>query len=450
MRFAHYGCLLAVLAAINPVAHAVDGEYDPSWAGNGRVRLDISPDSDHAEAIVIQADGKVVVAGTCGGNSYCAARLLPNGSYDAGFGNGATAGRFVYGAAGSTFRLTAAGQAADGGLVLAGTNYTAATQGRLIKLDPAGSQVMQSSGLANSDFGGNYHVNALAVQADGRIVVAGTASSTPGSHDMVVARFLPDLTADASFGDAGHFSRRIRFQNRSSEALAVAVQANGKIVVAGVSVDRVAVVRLLANGQLDDDPVTGFGDGGRLLLACGLQCRALAVALDRDGSVFLGGAALGNTGPNPSYDFFLNRLTARGVQSPEFGLLCPIPLCQPGPVYFDWGNRDDVAFAMAVQSDGRILLSGFSVRGAGAGLTEDLFAVARFDSTGVLDGTFGNGGQTRGWYGAAAGVDNSKAMAIGNGGIMIAGFSRDATTVDSRFGVAKLKLDLVFTDRFDP
>lgn len=446
MKPIRYACLLAALTAISPVTHAVDGEYDPSWPGNGRVRLDISPGSDEAEALLVQTDGKVVIAGACG-DSYCAARLLPNGSYDAGFGNTGQAGRFVQGFAGLTLRLTAAAQAADGGIVLVGSNIAGADFGVLLKLDPQGSGQWDLFQLLPVVAGGENLMNAIAVQSDGKIVVAGG-----GDADFLVARILADFSGlDPSFGDVGTPGiKKIAFPGVFDRARALALQRDGKIVLAGESASQAAFARLMPSGQLDDDPATGFGDGGRAVFTWGLVSTLYAIAVDRDGSLLIAGTASGNTGPNPSYDFFVNRLTTRGVQAPDFGLLCPPPSCAPGPAYFDWGNRDDVAFALALQSDGKILASGRSVRGAGGGLTELLFGVVRFDSAGNLDGTFGSGGQTRSWYGAAAGVDDAKAIVIGNGGIMIAGFSRDATTVNSRFGVAKLKLDLLFADRFEP
>jgi len=435
--------LLMTMLMASTLAHAVDGEYDPSWPGNGRIRLDVSSGADRAEAMMIQPDGKLVIAGTCNGNSFCAARLHPSGSYDASFGNTGLAGRFVQDFFGSTLDLTAIAMAPDGGILLVGNIVDSAEYGVLMKLSASGA-LLEFFQVSPPLFGGEYPLRAIAVQADGKILVAGTA--TNGSNDFAVTRLRADLTYyDVSFGDPGApGTKLVAFPGGGYDSVsAIALQADGKIVLAGDSGGKAALARLLPNGQLDDDPVTGFGDGGRAVFNWGLFSRANAVAIDRDGSLLVAGSAWGSTGPEPSVDFLLNRLSTRGTQAPGFGLLCPPPFCSEGPVYYDWANKDDHAYALAVQNDGKILVSGSSRSGI-----NDLFAVVRFDSAGIPDNTFGNGGQTRSWYGTSAGVDNAKAILIGNGGVMIAGYSRGASLAEARFGIAKLKLDLIFAGGF--
>ncbi len=445
MQRAHCTWLFALLLA-STVVHAVDGEYDPTWPGNGRIRLDVSSGADRAEALIIQPDGKIVIAGTCNDGSFCAVRMLPTGSYDDTFGNTGLAGRFIQDFFGSTLALTAAAMAQDGSILLLGNIVDSGEYGLLFKLNSSGTEV-QLFQVSPPVFGGEYPLRAIAVQADGKILVAGSAAN--GTNDFAITRLRADLSDyDVSFGNPSTpGTRLIAFPGAGHDSVrALALQPDGKILLAGEAGGKAAIARLLSNGQLDDDPLTGFGDGGRVAFAWGLFSRAVAIAIDRDGSLLIAGQAFGNTGPTPSLDFYLNRLSPRGVQAPDFGLLCPPPFCDPGPSYFDWANRDDYAYALALQDDGKILVSGLSASSIG-----ELFAVVRFDSAGIPDHTFGNGGQTRSWYGTVPGIDDAKAIAVGNGGIMIAGYSRGASPAEARFGIAKLTLApaLIFRGGFE-
>jgi Domain of unknown function (DUF5122) beta-propeller len=128
-------------------------------------------------------------------------------------------------------------------------------------------------------------------------------------------------------------------------------------------------------------------------------------------------------------------------------LLCPPPSCDAGPAYIDFNNigglSDEHAETLVVQADRKILVGGYARR-----RVDDVqyFAVARLSRYGDPDPSFGNGGQTSGYYGSAAVADTASAIAIGSGGIMVAGSSREATGTAYRFGIAKLRLDLIFSN----
>ena len=84
MQCASYFSWMVIWALASTPALAVDGEYDTDWANGGRFTIDVSADSDSGETLLIQADGKLVLAGRCG-DSLCVTRLLPSGSYDTEF-----------------------------------------------------------------------------------------------------------------------------------------------------------------------------------------------------------------------------------------------------------------------------------------------------------------------------------------------------------------------------
>lgn len=440
MQRTRFSWLLAALTTAG-AAVAADGSYDPTFGAGGRLAPDISPGSDFGVALLIQRDGKLLVEGACQADLICAARLLPNGNTDKGFGPASHPGRVLFSDMEGYGKIPVA-LTTDGGSVFAGRMVVSPYNLQLTKLNAAGA-LLRNLTLEFSSSINFFEIEALRIQADGKIIIAGNASIGKSS-DFAITRVLADLSGvDLAFGDANG-TKLIAFPGTSDDrASAIAIQADGRIVVVGGASGQVGAVRLRANGQLDNDPSLGFGDGGRAIFNWGAYSGASAVALDRGGSLLLAGFTRVGTGPTADYDFFVNRLTPRGQQDPQFGLICPPPLCSAGPVHIDFGDsKDDAANALTVQSDGKILVAG----GAARIDNGSYFAIARLLPNGMIDTSFGNGGKTLGFYGGVARYDTASAIAIGNGGIMIAGASKEGAGEDFRFGIAKLKLDLLFSD----
>jgi uncharacterized delta-60 repeat protein len=427
-------------------SHAVDGGYDSTWGNLGRLTVDVSPGNDIGRTLLIRPNGKMLVAGNCG-DDFCAMQMLPNGSYDTGFGPALHPGRLIQGDSdGAAYYLMDAELSSGNGLVLAGMRITgASSQGIVLRADALGTTTF--SRYFDANLGATYALDAIAIQSDGKIIVA--AHFLQGSRVVfAISRLIPTtLDFDFSFGDANG-TKMIAFVGNAAPT-AVAIQPDGKIVVVGTAANQVAAVRLRSNGQLDDDPVLGFGDAGRAVYNWGVTSIATAVLIDGDGSLLLAGYAYGGTGPVASDDFFVNRLTPRGVQHPDFGLLCPPPFCDPAPAYIpidlDPGDYNDEALALALQPDGKILLSG-RARVTGG----ERFAVARLTPIGDPDFDFGNGGSTWSHFGTVARFDTASGIAVGNGGIMIAGYSEEAAGGNYRFGIAKLLLrEVIFAGGFE-
>lgn len=289
-----------------------------------------------------------------------AARAAGPGSLDPGFGGGVVAlggGTQLFGVAvAPNDEVVAAGQ--SGGAVLV-ARFTAA--GR-----PDGQAV-----------GGPGTARAVALQSDGKFVVAGA------SGGMFAERFNADGSVDRSFGFGG-VAKASAFGG-SGVANAVAVGSDGKIVVAGsvpfadpnggVST-RVAVARLNANGRLD----TSFGSGGTEVVDLGLPAAvAQGVAVQPDGKVVLVGYEQGSV----NYGFFnaiVARLDSNGSLDPSFagGVLS----------YHHPGGGYDSLNAVALQNDGKIVTGGVD-------LENTPFALfLRVNSDGTLDQSFGSGGAT--------------------------------------------------------
>jgi len=226
-----------------------------------------------------------------------------------------------------------------------------------------------SDGKVLTDLGGRESVGAVARQADGKIVVAGGMNG-----NFLVARYSSAGVLDTTFDGDGVALLDL---GATDTALSLAIQSNGRIVVAGSS-GGFAVVRLNPNGSLDST----FGHGGIVLGnygGSGIGARANAVAIDRDGRIVIAGSS-GDAGVNGGGNFGVARLNAEGTFDTSFS--------GDGRFTRDFGGVDSAA-ALALRSDGRIVVAGTANGGSASGRRSD-FAVAVIGSTGI-DTSFGAG-----------------------------------------------------------
>jgi uncharacterized delta-60 repeat protein len=232
-----------------------------------------------------------------------------------------------------------------------------------------------TTGVVIKDFLGSETLSAVAVLADGKIIAAGT-TDLEGHDDILVVRYLPNGILDPSFSADG--SEIVNLTATSNEsATAMAIQPDGKIVIvgytdatSGTSLNMFAV-RLNANGG----PDSSFGFSGRYTInpTPTADDKATGVTILADGKIMIGGSARTNT----STTFALARLTAAGILDSSFS----------GDGYQEVAAGYSECQAMAVQSDGKIILVGGS-KNIG---TKDL-VVARCNSNGSLDSTFSGDG----------------------------------------------------------
>ncbi|MUG95780.1 hypothetical protein F7734_26855 [Scytonema sp. UIC 10036] len=293
------------------------GDLDPSFGNGGKVITDLGGSSDVAKSAAIQADGKIVVLGYASNNKFALTRYNTNGSLDNNFGS----------------------------------------SGKVI------------TSITNSS---NYDDNSVVLQADGKILIAGAALN--GSNtDFVVARYNADGTTDTSFGTNGQVMTPIG--SSSDKSYSIALQSDGKIVTAGYieySNSRdYAVVRYNPDGSLD----TSFGSGGKVITPVGNSYGydvCFDIVIQSDGKIVAGGYAFSGS----SEDFALVRYNSDGSLDTSFGtggvILTPI------------GNHTDRIYSLAIQSDGKIIA---------AGEANSDFALARYNSNGSLDTSFGSGGK---------------------------------------------------------
>jgi uncharacterized delta-60 repeat protein len=231
----------------------------------------------------------------------------------------------------------------------------------------------------------------------------GTANVT------LYARWFPYSTGipDIDFGEGGIVTTPLG-EDTQDEARALAIQADGKIVVAGRSSSGAdydfAVVRYDDDGSLD----TTFGAGGIVITPVGINDVFYALAIQADGKI----VAAGDSSNGADYDFAVARYNDDGSLDTTFGA-GGIVITQVSP------ERIATVYALAIQSDGKIVAAGRSNK-----ITDDDFAVARYDDDGSLDTTFGAGGIVITPVEGGISPDRVQALAIqADGKIVAAGYS---------------------------
>jgi uncharacterized delta-60 repeat protein len=263
----------------------------------------------------------------------------------------------------------------------------------LLTVSPAWGQ----GGTLDPSFGGDGMVTtsfligdgalAMAVQADGRIVVAGFTDI-----DFAVARYNADGSLDPSFSSDGKVMTD--FGISLDHATAIALQEDGRIVVAGRTQpysaydSDIALARYNADGSLD----SSFGGDGLVVTDLDDNNEMAAdVAVQADGRIVVAGHR-GWPGPVPGEDFLLVRYNADGSLDPSFG--------NGGLVVTDFDGDNETAEAIALLADGRMVAAGKTIPESGSE-----FALARYHADGTLDASFGSGGKVVTDFGGVPGFD---------------------------------------------
>jgi len=411
-----YGIALFALCA-SLSAHAAPGALDTaSFGSGGNVITAIGTGRGVANAIALQPDGKIVVAGTCWNVNYdfCLVRYLPSGALDTSFGSSGTIVTAI-GTGRDVARARALALQPDGKIVAAGEcSDSFKTYFCLARYLPSGA-LDTSFGLGGtilSASGTNYgYANAVALQPDGKIVAAGSCDNG-SSADFCLARYLPSGALDTSFNATGRAITAIGASYDFAKALAL--QPDGKIVAAGVcsnsSNEDFCLARFLTSGALD----TSFGTGGKVLSAIGASHDdSSALAIQPDGKIV---AAGGCRDGSHHLDFCLARFLTSGALDTSFNTT--------GTVITAIGASNDVAYALAVQPDGKIVAAGGCDNGS-----HENFCLARYLPSGTLDTTFGSGGTVT----SAIATSENRALALAlqpDGKIVAAGYCWNGSGTD--------------------
>jgi len=411
--------LICLLFATIPL-EATDGDLDNSFGTGGKVTTDIGSGSDEGYGLVIQSDGKILMVGSSfnGTDSdFAVTRYEVDGDLDPTFGIG---GKVVTDFSGQNDYARAIAIQTDGKIVVAG--YTAGLDNddfALARYTTTGGldSGFGTGGRVITDFGNEDNsAEALAIQQDGKIVIAGE-SSGPTSDDFGVARYNTNGTPDTSFSGDGLATTE--FDGNKDEAHAVAIQIDGKIVAAGVANRDVSGDFALARYNTNGSPDTLFGTNGHLTtdFASGAD-EAYALAIQTDSMILVAGKA---TGAITNFDFAMVRYDANGAPDALFGT--------GGKVTTDFGSGKDEVYSMDLQDDGKIVLAGEATVAG-----DESFALARYTTGGILDGTFGTGGVV--FTDFSGGQDDAYGLAIQPDDKIVAGGSA-TVSASSRFGISR-------------
>jgi uncharacterized delta-60 repeat protein len=421
--------------AVN-VAAQTPANTAPSFSvGDGHVINPISANADSANAVAIQSDGKIVTAGglfnPVSNNDIVIARYNTDGTLDTTFGSG---GIVINSLSNNADSLQAIAIQADGKIVVAGTASDGFSNNIVVlryNVNGTLDTTFGTAGIATITFSaGDEQAYALSLQPDGKIVVAGSA--TVGvTDDFAVARLNANGSLDTTFNGSGKVTTAIG--TGAEQIKDIAIQEDGKIVAVGYSHNGtdldIAVVRYNADGSLD----TSFDGDGKRTLGIGIgQESANAVALQADGKIVIAGL----DGEFSTNSFTVVRFNTDGSLDTTFS--------GDGIASTMIGSLYDEAFGLAIQNDGKIVVAGESFNGS----NNDV-ALLRLNTDGSLDTTFSFDGKLTTAVGTA--TDSARAIALqADGRIVLAGYATSASgdTAVIRYntdGSLDLRFNLVTT-----
>jgi uncharacterized delta-60 repeat protein len=378
-----WSCLLPGAAGCLDSTFGNDGLVITNTSGSLPTRTDI----DIAEDVAIQSDGKLVVVGgsryeEAGKDAFALVRYNPDGTLDPTFGG----------------------------------------SGIVKLLHPTSPYPWART---------------VAIQPDGKIVVAGSFS--------LVARYKPDGTLDASFGNGGVILLTFPSGRKGKPGAYVdgyfydvAIQSDGKIVLVGNS-DWAgwAIARLNLDGSLDPT----FGNGGRVALES-TGGRALAVAIQPvqvgttiEERILVGGSAVSGASQQADEDFAVMRFTPAGTIDSTFGPT------GSGSVLTQFCTEQDQVHGLALDAVGNIVAGGFAKFNG-----TDNFAITRYSPNGVLDTSFGDPGSGTNQAGKtiaslmAADSTGFSLLLQPDGKAIVTGTAKDAS-LRNYFGLARFDAD---------
>jgi uncharacterized delta-60 repeat protein len=356
------------------VRYHSDGSLDETFGTGGIVHSDFENSLDGMHAMAIQSDGKIVSAGDGGRHIFNFAVMRHNidGSLDVDFGQD---GKIITSIDSASVYVEDLVIQNDGKIIVAGgaQDYGLGSDSDFAIIryltDGKIDSTFGYNGIIRTDISNHSADNAKAITLlpNGEFIVAGYSDSNNGEDEnFAMVKYLPDGSIDKSFGING--STSTDFNASIDLPNAITIQPDGKIILAGYTQypSRFAIARYLENGILDQ----GFGEGGLVLVSFGSGYNtAESVAIDSSGNILVAG-----TSAQESYfDFSLTRLKPNGNLDSEFG--------DNGKVITDF-NAQSASTAMVIQQDGKIVLAGiaFNIEFDSVVNKNDtsLFALARY------------------------------------------------------------------------
>ncbi len=329
-----------------------NGTLDNTFGYGGLIVKNLQNYDDIGQAVILQPDGKILIAGTTFNGSFirdfCLLRYNSNGTPDNSFGvNGV-----VIADIGNIFEYaTCLDLQTDGKIIVGGysANNLNNTDFAIVRFNPDGSidNGFGNNGIIKTSIGsGNDDLYSIKIQSDGKILAAGTTNN--GTFDFCLVRYNSDGSLDNSFGNNGIVITD--FDNRYDRATSIQIQPDGKILVGGIAeitngnMD-FACVRYNTNGTLDNT----FGSGGKVtknIMTVNDYCYKLV--LQNDGKIILSGYS------DNAYALF--RIYPDGSTDYSFG-------GGSGMVYTPFSATHTEPNSCQIQSDGKIVVAGSGYTG---------------------------------------------------------------------------------------
>ena len=367
----------------------VDGSLDETFGNHGIVITDIAPGSDQPYAVAIQTDGRIVVVGSASGqNKTAIVRYQNNGALDNSF-NGSG---IILTAAYSGFSLLIQN---DGKILVGGTSGNGnSTDFSLARHNSDGSPDLSFDvdGIVATNVGNSSDYGmALAIRPDNKIVLAGK-SWVNGRDILSMAQYNSNGSLDTTFDNDGKL-----LLNESPtyiESIDIAVQQDSKLVFTLNTIDHTRGIFVGGRINFDGSVDTSFGQNGLAFSPfIGNFATNKSIALDVDGKIVTCG--------HQEYGLTVYKLDTNGDPDSSFD--------SDGIVTTELGNASSGAQSVAMQPDGKIVVAGYG--------SVD-FLLARYNSDGTMDESFGVGGKVQ--SGLANVAEKAYAVAVQKDGKIIA------------------------------
>jgi len=425
------------------IRYNADGTPDNSFGNAGKVVIDFADADDDGYSAALQGDGKIVIAGRSStaysGYDFAVVRIDTDGALDNSFG---TEGKVTTDLGNSLDLLNALAIQQDGKIIAAGySSGTSHTNMSIARYNPDGTidTSFNTDGRIINDLGYLSSGNSIAVLPDDKIIVAGISNSG-SSTDFLVSRFNPDGTLDNTFPGGGNNENDITGAN--DVANSIAVQSNGKILVAGYSSaagdNDFTVVRYNTDGSLDMAFDNVDNDGVvRTDLGGSSNDQINSIAIQEDGKI----VAAGSTNNGVNSDFAIVRYNSNGSLDNSFDT--------DGIVTTDFESTNDFGSAVLIQPDDKIIIAGYSY-------IDSIYQIslARYNPDGSLDNTFGDDGKVVSNIGTSIALKSSAVLQQDGKIIVGRNFSNGSNydfalarfnsngTIDNTFGInGKVTID---------
>ncbi len=282
-----------------------------------------------------------------------------------------------------------------------------------------------TNGVVNTTINDAAFANSITVQSDGKIIAAGF-SSVGGISKIAIARYNTDGALDISFGDNGIVLKSVGAN--SVTITSTKVQQDGKILAAGHYFNGTNEDFFLSRINSDGTDDSNFGNDGIVITQVGASYDyAYSMVIQNDGKIILAGS-----GFQTNDDYALVRYNTDGTMDNTFGI--------NGKVFTQVGAANDVAKTVLLQDDGKIIAAGYSYNGANYD-----FSIARYDTSGFLDESFGTIGRTI----TNVGITNDYAYSAAiksDGKIVLAGYSYNNN--DNDIAIVQYKPDGIIDSSF--